>query len=47
METILAFHNVAKSYGKVRALQSLCFAVRRGEIVALLGRRDRGAGRRV
>lgn len=43
METILAFDDVAKSYGKVRAVQSLCFAMRRGEIVALLG--PNGAGK--
>jgi ABC-2 type transport system ATP-binding protein len=41
--TLLTFESVGKSYGEVRALESLSFAVARGEIVALLG--PNGAGK--
>jgi ABC-2 type transport system ATP-binding protein len=41
--TILTFENVAKSYGTIRALHSLSFAVERDEVVALLG--PNGAGK--
>ncbi len=43
METVLAFENVAKSYGEIRALRALSFAVHRDEIVAVLG--PNGAGK--
>jgi ABC-2 type transport system ATP-binding protein len=41
--TILTFENVSKSYGEIRALESLTFAVWRDEVVALLG--PNGAGK--
>ena len=40
---ILDFENVSKSYGSVRALDGISFAVDRGEIVAVLG--PNGAGK--
>jgi ABC-2 type transport system ATP-binding protein len=41
--SVLEFENVAKSYGALRALESVSFSVERGEIVALLG--PNGAGK--
>ena len=41
--TVLSFENVSKSYGEIRALESLTFSVRRNEVVALLG--PNGAGK--
>jgi ABC-2 type transport system ATP-binding protein len=43
MNVILEFDRVGKSYGAIRALDSLSFGVERGEIVALLG--PNGAGK--
>ncbi len=43
MESILAFDGVSKSYGEIRALDSLTLHVCRDEIVALLG--PNGAGK--
>ncbi len=42
-DTVLAFDGVTKSYGEIRALDSLTLRVRRDEIVALLG--PNGAGK--
>jgi ABC-2 type transport system ATP-binding protein len=41
--TILTFENVGKSYGELRALESLSFTMQRDEVVALLG--PNGAGK--
>ena len=42
-EPLIAFRSVTKSYGAVRALEDVSFAVNAGEVVALVG--DNGAGK--
>jgi ABC-type spermidine/putrescine transport systems, ATPase components len=34
---IISFHDVTKSFGDVKAVNSVCFEIKRGEFFALLG----------
>ncbi len=43
VENLLVIDHISKSFGAVEALKSVSFALRRGEIVALVG--DNGAGK--
>ncbi len=43
LRSVLSLHGVSKSFGAVRALNSVNLEVRRGEVTALLG--DNGAGK--